>query len=917
MRFSKPHPKSRPWTRPAISALVLSLSILASGSAGAQVACDAPLVTELTAGIDDNFAPPTEPASPRAELLAFLGSSPPVFDQAGTNRRFGHTFTGIPRGVVGAQLTLRLRALSGESENDGLALEFLGQSFAWNARIALVTGKPWVGGDEALLTLDLATLGLLHELGDGNLDVYVQDDTAVDFMTLVVTHCEPPQAAQDPCITPPPGLVGWWPLDETTGSTAGDIAGHHDGSYVGTPTPGFGNSDNGLSFNKPDWVEVSDPKSTEVPLDFGEGDFSISLEVCTSQVEVGSLVDKRQFLPKPVGYALYLYGGKLALQLADGGSGTGHTNYVSKINVADGSCHFIAVTVDRSEPDGIRFYFDDREVVTERRDPTTRRGSLDNDAPLKIGGQPHTSHPTSFGSYLHGTLDEIQIFNRALSAEEVKAISYAAMFFGPARCKVRIQGPRNISMCPQDASVVMHPTICNDSVEEKTFTLTFFTPPELGCLDGPDIFKPASVELKVPARGCNFASAEVARPPVFRPGDVRCFQMTASSDSHPSVTARTAVWSALPCSTPLIIPYFEVPDTGVTTLFSLRNPSAAPVTLPYEIVAGPAESGGVPVSLNDLEPGQVVTGQVAVPAGGKAEVAVDVALLEFQPFAVQEILLRDARNDAVLASAGVRSFAPGCTPGPTALCLNGGRFQVSVAWKDFAGRTGVGQAVPLTGDAGYFWFFSPANVELVLKVLDGRPLNDHFWVFSGSLSTVEYIITVTDTQTGTRRTFVNPSGHLASLADTSALPGNSPAASAGEPALAGVAEAGSDLAELAAMTSPAGTCIPSPTALCLNGGRFQVEVEWRDFEGKTGMGQAVPLTGDSGTFWFFSPENVELALKVLDGTPVNRHWWVFYGALSSVEYRITVTDTATGTVKTYFNPSGNVGSVADASAFPE
>jgi hypothetical protein len=58
-----------------------------------------------------------------------------------------------------------------------------------------------------------------------------------------------------------------------------------------------------------------------------------------------------------------------------------------------------------------------------------------------------------------------------------------------------------------------------------------------------------------------------------------------------------------------------------------------------------------------------------------------------------------------------------------------------------------------------------------------------------------------------------------------------------------------------------------------------------------------------------------VVLKVLDGTPVNGHHWVFYGALSSVEYTVTLTDTQTGEVNTYRNPSGRLASVADTGAF--
>src|SRR5262249_30537214 len=110
--------------------------------------------------------------------------------------------------------------------------------------------------------------------------------------------------------------------------------------------------------------------------------------------------------------------------------------------------------------------------------------------------------------------------------------------------------------------------------------------------------------------------------------------------------------------------------------------------------------------------------------------------------------------------------AAACTPGAAALCLSGGRFRVEAAWKDFQGNTGVGQAVGLTGDTGYFWFFSNTNVEAVIKVLDARPINNHFWVFYGALSNVEYTLTVTDTVTGIVHTYKNPSGLFASVGDT-------------------------------------------------------------------------------------------------------------------------------------------------------
>ena len=54
---------------------------------------------------------------------------------------------------------------------------------------------------------------------------------------------------------------------------------------------------------------------------------------------------------------------------------------------------------------------------------------------------------------------------------------------------------------------------------------------------------------------------------------------------------------------------------------------------------------------------------------------------------------------------------------------------------------------------------------------------------------------------------------------------------------------------------------------------------------------------------------------MLDARALNGKFWVFYGALSNVEYTIRVTDTETGQVKTYTNPNGTFASVGDTDAF--
>lgn len=263
----------------------------------------------------------------------------------------------------------------------------------------------------------------------------------------------------------------------------------------------------------------------------------------------------------------------------------------------------------------------------------------------------------------------------------------------------------------------------------------------------------------------------------------------------------------------------------------------------------------------------------------------------------------------------------GCVASSTALCLNGGRFKVEAAWRTGDGRTGSGHPLALTGDTGTFWFFDAANLEMVVKALDGCGVNGSFWIFAGGLTNVQVDLTVTDTAAGTVRTYRNPQGAaFQPIQDTRAFSTCAGAATAGaDPAELerSALTAWADLeARLVAGDHKAGSCAAASNRLCLAGNRFQVEATWRARNGASGVGTAIPLTADTGTFWFFDAANVEMILKVLDACAVNGRFWVFAGGLTDVETEIRVTDTATGAVKTYRNPQGTAfRPVQDTGAF--
>lgn len=279
------------------------------------------------------------------------------------------------------------------------------------------------------------------------------------------------------------------------------------------------------------------------------------------------------------------------------------------------------------------------------------------------------------------------------------------------------------------------------------------------------------------------------------------------------------------------------------------------------------------------------------------------------------------------ASATTKGNGGPCVAGDGTLCVLNSRFRVMVQWRNQfdSGHNGIGHAVPVPGSdvTGRFWFFGPENFELIVKVIDGRPINGNIWFFYGSLSNVEYWITVEDTEKDRSRTYHSPPDQLTSLADTTAFPdppaGEEPAVAAAKLAPAPPASLMLNPAPVADETT--GSCAPGPATLCLQNGRIRVQVAWDNTQrqaGSLGVGQVRQDLGsnETGFFWFFSSDNVELAVKVLDGRALTGAFWLFAGGLSDVEYTITVTDTLTGMSRSFVKPFGELTSLADVNALP-
>lgn len=137
-------------------------------------------------------------------------------------------------------------------------------------------------------------------------------------------------------------------------------------------------------------------------------------------------------------------------------------------------------------------------------------------------------------------------------------------------------------------------------------------------------------------------------------------------------------------------------------------------------------------------------------------------------------------------------------------------------------------------------------------------------------------------------------------------------ATLGNPATAAVTILDDDL-----VCSP---CVPAATTLCLAGVsgdplRFRVRVDWEDFRGGTGHGFAVPFSNDSGFFYFFDAQILELLVKVVNGCSFNGHYWFFNAAASNVGLTYHVRDTVACQERTVTNPVGTFDSNGDIEFF--
>ena len=247
-------------------------------------------------------------------------------------------------------------------------------------------------------------------------------------------------------------------------------------------------------------------------------------------------------------------------------------------------------------------------------------------------------------------------------------------------------------------------------------------------------------------------------------GDIVVASAAASLDCAPSPRADLRLTLS---SNPRV----AVPGQPLTISATLGNLGPAPasdvgltVALPDDLsVDRVGESQG---DCSDTSPVSCALG--TIDAGEGAEVTITAHV---DDDAVGAITIRAAgesptpdpnpgNNAAVLVVPIERADCGVGSPVAT-LALGEGRFKVEVQYqRPGAKNLLAANAVRMSDETGYFWFFGPANAEVFTKIVDACDTAGQIWVFTGGLTSLKFVARITDLETGRTLVYKNPAGKM-------------------------------------------------------------------------------------------------------------------------------------------------------------
>lgn len=222
------------------------------------------------------------------------------------------------------------------------------------------------------------------------------------------------------CVQPPAGLVGWWPGD----GNANDILGGNHGTTQGGVTFPTAQVSQGFNFAS-DTDRVTAPHNANLNVQAPGFTADYWLKGSKNQPQsLAVVVEKSHGFVDSTGWFFQVESstGKLTFGIGAGGSSISNFPIVTSVaDLLDNNFHFITGTWDGGT---IRFYVDGTLQGTQ-----ALALPANNTRSLNIGFAAGAGTPQRF---FRGVVDELEVFNRALSESEIRSIFNAG---SAGKCK--------------------------------------------------------------------------------------------------------------------------------------------------------------------------------------------------------------------------------------------------------------------------------------------------------------------------------------------------------------------------------------------------------------------------------------------------------------------------------------------------
>jgi hypothetical protein len=216
-------------------------------------------------------------------------------------------------------------------------------------------------------------------------------------------------------------LIAHWKFDEGSGTTALDSSTNtRPGTIVGA-TYISGRFDGALSFNGASYVFLPDAQSggpNGAGLDVGSRDWTVAAWIKT--IGSGMVVTKMGFVggANPDGWGLSVSAnGTVGAVLHKSGVGTVNIFAGDGATVNDGQWHHIAAVFNRTG--SMTRHVDGAPSGTQYNLSSLSGQSIDNAGQLRIGARDQAGDEI----YFNGVIDEVRVYARALSVEEIAALA--------------------------------------------------------------------------------------------------------------------------------------------------------------------------------------------------------------------------------------------------------------------------------------------------------------------------------------------------------------------------------------------------------------------------------------------------------------------------------------------------------------